>query len=110
MASDTRQRKVLVGIYLDAAEKQPRFRQLYDDWKSARSDIDTWMAKGYCDIHAGGGRQDHYSPNVIYKVRLMPITKVVTQPNTTPDLSTSTEVYHYIDDAGSVIDPSKVEM
>lgn len=40
----------------------------------------------------------------------MPITKVITHPNTTPDLSTSTEVYHYVDASGSEIDPFKVEM
>ena len=110
MSDPTRERKILVGIYLSEKDAQPRFRQICDDFASARRDISSWLAQGYVDIGVGDGRQDHYAPAQIYKVRLMPIVKVTTKPNTETELMGTNAESHWLDESGHGIDPRTVTM
>jgi hypothetical protein len=101
----TKQRKILVGIFLLDDRKNPVYRMIYDDWESARRDTEIWMMKGFVNIGLPDSVQDHYAPSQIFKVRFRPVIKVITasRPTGIPFPETE-EIAHFEDEAGTRID------
>jgi hypothetical protein len=78
----------------------------------AREYIRRWFAEGYVDTSIGPHKQDHYGPNLLYKVRIMSVTKVVTLSKTenAASFGINDEEAHWLDGGEKVINPFTVEM
>jgi len=105
LAVVTKKRMILVGVFLLEDRENPIHRMLYDDWKAAYEDAQAWMAKGFVKLGLPNSAQDYYAPGQIYKVRLRPVTKVVTESRLTGiPFPETQEVAHFEDEDGNAFD------
>jgi len=107
-----RDRIVVACILIRSVDGIAEFRQIFDDWTSAREDVGRWFRDGYVDITASGSTaQDYYPAHQIVRVRLKAFTRVVTgvKPSMDPGKDVD-EVAHIEDESGQSIDPLRVPL
>ena len=57
-----RDRIVVACILIRSVDGIAEFRQIFDDWTSAREDVGRWFRDGYVDITASGSTAQDYYP------------------------------------------------